>query len=555
MRKTPLLLATALSVAGFNPASASTRSDDASGYSAYLSGRFAADEHDMSNAAKYYAESLDHQPNDPTIQALAFFYSTSAGDIDSAAKLAKQLVTTTPDDRASRLVLAISALKRQDYKTAREEIGKSAKGTFTSLTVALVDAWAAAGAGDAAASQADLRSLRAQSGMESIAAFHQALILDYLGQAAAADTAYTDALKADGPSPRLVNAYGRFLERNGRTVDAGALYAKSASNAALAPILNEGTTRLAKGEKPDPLIKRPQDGVAEALFGIAASLTEEQSTDVSILYLRLALYLRPQLDLANILLGDRMETLQKYDNAIAAYRSIDRDSPYYRMAAIQIATDEARLDKTDDAIRELKTLADAQPKDIEAWTALGDAYRSANKFPEAAAAYDHAVNALGTPQKKDWPLFFARAISRDKSHDWTGAEADLQLALKLSPDEPQTLNYLGYSYVDKDRNIPEALKMLEKARSLKPYDGFIVDSVGWAYYRLGRYGDAVKTLEDAVLLVPGDPTINDHYGDALSKVGRKLDATFQWNHALAFGPEADEKSKIEQKLQTAGGDK
>ena len=117
------------------------------------------------------------------------------------------------------------------------------------------------------------------------------------------------------------------------------------------------------------------------------------------------------------------------------------------------------------------------------------------------------------------------------------------------------MNYLGYSYVDKDRNIPEALKMLEKARSLKPYDGFIVDSVGWAYYRLGRYGDAVKTLEDAVLLVPGDPTINDHYGDALSKVGRKLDATFQWNHALAFGPEADEKSKIEQKLQTAGGDK
>jgi Flp pilus assembly protein TadD len=224
------------------------------------------------------------------------------------------------------------------------------------------------------------------------------------------------------------------------------------------------------------------------------------------------------------------------------------------MAAIQIATDEARLDKADQAIRDLKTLADASPNDIEAWTALGDAYRSANKFPEAASAYDHAIQILGTPQKKDWPLFFARALSKDRSHDWTGAEADLQTALKLSPDEPQTLNYLGYSYVDQNRNIPEALKMLEKARSLKPYDGYIVDSVGWAYYRLGRFADAAKTLEDAVLLVPGDPTINDHYGDALSKVGRKLDATFQWNHALAFGPEADEKLKIEQKLQTAGGD-
>jgi Flp pilus assembly protein TadD len=163
--------------------------------------------------------------------------------------------------------------------------------------------------------------------------------------------------------------------------------------------------------------------------------------------------------------------------------------------------------------------------------------------------------AVGTPAKKDWPLFFTRAIARDRSHNWPGAEADLQQALKLSPDEPQTLNYLGYSWVDQGRNIPEALTMLEKARTLKPYDGYIVDSVGWAYYRLGRFGDAAKTLQDAILLVPGDPTINDHYGDALWKVGRKLDARFQWNHALAFGPEADQKTLIEKKLQTGDGDK
>jgi tetratricopeptide (TPR) repeat protein len=533
---------------------ARTNDGDAASYSAYLSGRFAADEHDMSDAAKFYGMSLAHEPDDATLQALAFFYSTSSGDIDGAAKLAKKLVATTADDRPSRLVLAVTALKRGDYQTAREEINKSAKGSFTSLTVGLIDAWAAAGAGDAAAANADLKALRGQSGMDMMAAFHQALILDYLGQSAAADAAYSDALKTDGPSPRLVDAYGRFLERNGRAADASALYSKTAPNAALAPVLKDGLARIAKGEKPDPFIKRAQDGAAEALFGIAASLTEEQSTDVSVLYLRLALYLRPQLDLGNILLGDRMEQLQKYDDAIAAYRKIDDDSPYRRMAAIQIATDEARLDRNDQAIRDLKALADAAPNDIEAWTALGDAYRAANKFPEAAAAYDRAVAALGTPQKKDWPLFFARALSKDRAHDWPGAEADLQTALKLSPDEPQTLNYLGYSYVDQGRNIPEALKMLEKARSLKPYDGYIVDSVGWAYYKLGRFEDAAKTLENAVLLVPGDPTINDHYGDALSKIGRHLDATYQWNHALAFGPEAAEKSKIEQKLQTAGGD-
>ena len=556
MRKSAVLLTAAAAFAGLAPASAlSSSREDARSYGAYLSGRFAADEHDISDAAKYYGTSLEREPNDPTLQALTFFYSTSAGDIDGAAKLAKQIVTTAPDDRASRLVLAISALKRQDYKEAREQIGKSAKGNFASLTVALVDAWAAAGMKDAATATADMKALRGQSGMDALAAFHQALLLDYLGQTAAADEAYNEALKTDGPSPRLINAYGRFLERNGRAGDAQALYSKLSANAGLAPVLAAAMARIAKGDKPESLVRHPQDGVAEGLFGIAASLTEESSLDVSILYLRLALYMRPELDLANILLGDRMETLQKFGEAIVAYRKVGEDSPYYRMAAIQIATDEARLNKTDDAIRQLKSLADANPSDVQALTALGDAYRSANKFSDAVPVYSQAIKMLGTPEKKDWPLFYTRAIAEDRSNNWTAAEDDLQQALKLSPDEPQILNYLGYSWVDKGRNIPEALTMLEKARSLKPYDGYIVDSVGWAYYRLGRYGDAAKTLEDAILLVPGDPTINDHYGDALWKVGRKLDARFQWNHALAFGPEADQKPLIEKKLQTDSGDK
>jgi tetratricopeptide (TPR) repeat protein len=538
-----------------NAASGST--SDAQSYGAYLSGRFAADEHNISDAAKFYGATLDHEPDDPALQTMTFFYDATSGDIDGAAALAKRIVSTTPDHPASRLVLAVTDLKRQNYKSARENISKSVKGSFTTLTVDLLNAWAASGAKDSEGAAASLRSLRAESGMDALAAFHQALVSEYLGQDGAANQAYSDALKTDGPSPRLVNAYGRFLERSGRAEDAKALYAKLAGNLALSPIVTTGLARIAAHERPDPLVKNPQEGVAEALFGIAASLTEDTSVDVSILYLRLALYLRPEFDLGNILLGDRMEKLQKYEYAIECYRKVDRTSPYYRMAGIQIATDEARLDHVDDAIRDLKDLTAAAPGDIEAWTALGDAFRSAGKFSEAASAYDKSIaglSALGPLQKKDWPLFYARAISRDRSNDWAGAEADLQQALKLSPDEPQALNYLGYSWVEQKRNIPEALKLLEKARSLKPYDGYIVDSVGWAYFRLGRYGDAAKTLGDAILLVPGDPTINDHYGDALWKVGRKRDARFQWNHALAFGPEADQKTAIEQKLQTAGGE-
>jgi tetratricopeptide (TPR) repeat protein len=549
LRNRLLALACALVVAGSSAPAAAREETDALSYGAYLSARIAADEHDAANAAKFYRQSLERDPTDSSLLALAFFYETSAGEVDSANDLAKRLIAVTPDDRASRLVLAVSALRRSDYKDAREQIAKSAKGTAVSLTVALVDAWAAAGQHDDKAAVADMDSLHGQPGADAVTAFHKALLLEYLGQTAQADAVYGEAMKAEGSSPRLVNAYGRFLERNGRVADATALYNGVAANAALTPIVDAAKARIAKGVKPDALIRRPQDGVAEALFGIAASLTDETSTEVSLLYLRLALYLQPDFDLANILLGDRLETLQKVSDAIDVYRKVEKDSPYYRLAQIQIATDEARLEKNDDAIRDLKVLAESAPNDIQTWSALGDAYRASNKFAEAVAAYGNAIKALGKPEKKDWILYFSRGASLDRAHDWAAAEADLQQALKLSPDEPQILNYLGYSWVDQGRDIPQALKMLERARALKPYDGYIIDSVGWAYYKLGRYGEAAKTLEDAVLLVPGDPTINDHYGDALFKVGRKLDAHFQWDHALTFGPEADQKSLIEKKLQ------
>jgi Flp pilus assembly protein TadD len=204
----------------------------------------------------------------------------------------------------------------------------------------------------------------------------------------------------------------------------------------------------------------------------------------------------------------------------------------------------------DEAIVELKSITASVPKDTTAWTALGDAYRSAEKFHEASDAYDHAVGLLSAERTGDWAVFYARAMAEDQSKRWDAAELDLKHALKLSPDQPQVLNFLGYSWVDKGRNLPEALAMLEKARALSPFDGYIVDSVGWAYYRLGRYQDAAKTLENAVLLVPGDSTINEHLGDAYWQIGRKLDARFQWSHALAFGPDAGEKTALEKKLQS-----
>ncbi len=527
------------------------RDDDAPAYGNYLSARFAASEHNLADAAKYYRDSLKSDPANISLLTLAFFYATSSGQVDDAARFAEKVTSSAAggDDRAARLVLAVKALDDDDYAEARKQLAQSDKGPFTALTSILLDAWAAAGAGDSATAISDLKSLSNQTGADALAAFHLAMLYEFLGRTADADASYRDALLKAGPSPRIVDAYGRFLERNGQAAEASALYAKLASDDALQPILQQGVARIARGDKPDPLVGRARDGAAEALFGIAGSLTDQSSADVSILYLRLALYLRPDLDLASILLGDRLETLQKYEDAIAVYRSIDTSSPYWRVAEVQVAVDEAQLDKTDAAIADLKHATVDAPNDAEAWTGLGDAYRAAERWSDASDAYDQALKTLGPPAQKDWPLFYARGIAEDRAGHWDAALADLQTALKLSPDEPQVLNYIGYSWVDRGSNIPQALAMLEKARELRPFDGYIVDSVGWAYFKLGRYDEAAKTLENAILLVPGDATINDHLGDAYWRVGKKLDARFQWSHALAFGPEPDEKSTLEKKLK------
>ncbi len=517
----------------------------------YLSARFAADNHDLSEAARLYMSSLDHDPGNAQLLTYAFFYAASAGRMEDATKLAQRLVAITPDERAARLTLAVAALKQRDYKKARVEIAKSAKGPFTSFTVALIDGWAAAGAGDGAAARADFKMLHAQRSADGLAYFNEGMLNELLGNKDAAEAAYKAALKAAGPTPRVVDAYGRFLERNGRADEAKALYKSVESDDAYDSITGPGLKRIADGVIPQPLAPRAEDGAAEALFGIAASLNDDTSRDISILYLRLSLYLEPKLDLATILLANRYEAMGKYDDAIDAYRMIGNDSPFHQITTVAIAVDEARLDHTDIAMSSLEKATQQYPSDIEAWTALGDIYRQAKRFSDAVKAYDHAIEVSSPPSKTTWPLYYARAIAEQQSGNWDKAEADLKKALSLSPNEPAVLNYLGYTWVDQKRHVSRALAMLEKARTLSPQDGYIIDSVGWAYYRLGRYHDAAKALEEAVQLVPGDPTINDHLGDAYWKIGRKLDAKFQWNHALAFGADASEKAKIEKKLHMA----
>ena len=208
-----------------------------------------------------------------------------------------------------------------------------------------------------------------------------------------------------------------------------------------------------------------------------------------------------------------------------------------------------QLARTDEAVALLRAMAAERPHDYQAMVELGDVLRTHDRFKEAVAAYDDAFQRYGAGQPTDWRLYYSRGIALERSRQWPRAESDFRRALELEPQQPMVLNYLGYTWIDQGVHLDRALGMVERAVALSPNDGYIVDSLGWAYFRLGNYDKATENLERAIELVPEDPTINDHLGDAYWRTGRHLEARFQWNRALSFKPEAGEATKIESKLE------
>jgi len=289
--------------------------------------------------------------------------------------------------------------------------------------------------------------------------------------------------------------------------------------------------------------------MAEALVNLASLLSQERAEELALVHAHVALWLKPDFELARMLIGEVLQGQARRGEAVTVYRQIPASSPFSWMAGLRVAEELEGLDQVDEAAAELESLAAARPDSFEPLYRLGNLLRSKERFPEAVAAYDRAAARLGKPDRRYWSLYYFRGISLERMSDWARAEKDLLLALELEPEQPFVLNYLAYSWVDKKMHLDRAKGMLVRAVELRPDDGFIVDSLGWVYYRLGDYQEGVKQLERAVELRPQDPVINDHLGDAYWRVGRHQEARFQWRRSLHLGPDADLVPAIQGKIQ------
>jgi len=500
---------------------------------AYLSARQARYENDFSAAAEYFTKALTEDPSNPFILENAVFAHMALGQFDQALPIARKMEGDDLQSQIAHITLIQNEAQNEDYDALLDRIEDN-RGVGP-LADGLIAAWAHLGKGDMSTALDHFDEVADQRGLRSFGLYHKALALGSVGDFESADDIF--AGDEDGPLQSTRSgtmAWAEVLSQLERNDDAVALI-DEVFIADLDPEVAQLRERLTAGEQvPFSRIQTARDGLAEVFFSLGRALMSDSGEEYTLLYARVAEQLNPAHVDAILMSAELLESLGRYELATDTYRRVPRDNPSFHAAELGRAESLRRAGKTDAAIEVLKQLAETHPDLPSVHVASGDLNRQLENYGAAVASYDRALEIFSANETDQWFVHYARAISYERLDQWDKAEADFRRALELNPGQPQVLNYLGYSLVEHQIKLDEALEMIEQAVAAQPESGYIVDSLGWALYRLDRYDEAIGHMERAAELMPVDPVVNDHLGDVLWAVGRKTEATFHWKRALSL---------------------
>ena len=520
---------------------------------AYMAGRVARGDNDASKAAQFYRDALARDPANPALLSQAFDMSATEGNFTDAIKYAERIVAANGDNRMARVMLALDAFKRGAFTDADTHFKATEGNPVGDLTANIGRAWIRQAT---AQTKEALELLEHTKGNEGILAFyryHKALLNDVAGRKGDARTAYDRAGKGgENKTLRFALAFAQHAS-NGGDNKAALTALQGQMDRARGdghPMVRDFIKRVQDGEKLKLIVATPSEGLAEAFFGLGEALMSEGGLGAGAIFLQYALYLEPASPFALATLANVFEATKKYDLANAAYDRVPKGGPLDTSIEIRKAINLNAMEKIDEAKAVLEGIIARDPSNLQPLETLGTIMRGAKRFDEAITYYSRAITLIGAkPEAKHWSYFYARGASYERVKKWPLGEQDLLLALKLAPERAEVLNYLGYSWVDQGKNLKQGMAHIEKAVKLKPDDGYIVDSLGWAHFKQGNFKDAVKHLERAVELRPEDPVLNDHLGDAYWRAGREREARFQWEQSLTLKPEPEDKDKTESKVK------
>ena len=533
---------------GFSIDSAYAPPKDAEALGDYLVARYAAMTNDPREAATRYAASIDTAPESTGIAERAVFSALVSGNYQQAVNLAKKAHGAGNFGTLVRLTLGIEAMTEGKDAVSAAYLTEDGFGPFNRTVARGISAWrmlehdgpeAAEGylqqtlTGDPRLDSATLYmmgliQLAAQSDADALETFET--LWNSGARLAIGLDAHVRLLAANGDRARALQLLKTFQEEVGE-------------NAPLETLRRE----IQAGRDIEVPRLSPRQGAALAVYIPAAALITRTDDDVASVYFVLALALDPDLHEARTLWAQSLEKAGREVESISILSRIPDTSPYYAPARGQIAWALLRLGRDQEALQVARQALD-QTHDRGLQIQLAEIYRAMAAYEDADRMLSEIIRVDALKGRTDWRLMFSRGATREALDDWEGAEADLKLALQLQPNSPLVMNYLGYAYVDRGIHLEEGLDLIRTALTYDPDSGFITDSLGWAYYRLGRYELATYFLEKAVELEPGDPTLNDHLGDAYWRSGRKLEAKYQWERSLKLEPAEQQRARIEVKL-------
>ena len=496
-------------------------------FGAYLASQFAQRRQDWDNAAGYLDALRIMRPSDIDVLKKAIVLEMGAGNPQAALAAAQDLLDLKEEaDLSSRalaaLFLVTEAFAQEDYASARERLIHMPSGSFTDFMLPLLYSWLSAAEGTLDIAHLDRHAVQV---------LHAAYIADFLDN----DHLVGDLLDRlsrvqDMPLPAL-ERLADFNATLDRTSIAQRLYLEYLQ---YVPSSDRVVNKLRRFDPALSLYKTaasPRAGLARAYYDMGYILQKDGADDSAQIFVAIALFLDKNLDEAYMLDAQIAEKADRLDDAVTAYFNIPQGSPYFIQARRQAANLYADMGAPERAIAVLQSLYNYAAS-IDALIQIGDIHRQQEDYTAALEAYNHAANQLGgTIPPQHWYLHYVRGIAQEQIGNWLEAEADLRQALAIQPEHPFVLNYLGYAMADRGQDLDAALNMIQRAVDKRPEDGYITDSLGWVYYKLGEYAKAVPHLELAVELLPADPIVNDHLGDAYWQVGRRIEARYQWLRA------------------------
>ena len=518
----------------------------------YIAGQFAEKEGDFRNASYYYVDLISRGETEREIIQRSIIYSALSGNFEVATAISRKINDLELNYPVANLIIFAESVKNKENRKILELFERHKK-SFPAIFQNVAEFWILISNDekDKAFKLINSLSISNEAQMQIIN-YNQLLAYVYFNEYEQAKTLYenmsfSDFIFDSESALALLEYFQKDKESKVYESIVKKVRLASDNSYYILALMD----RLSNGEEVKSIAINPYKQIAEVFFRWSQSVPLEGKNSINKpFYLSLANYAYPtssflKLKAANVLFdtenyGLSKEILDRFSKNDLFYMDSIVEKTY---AIEQIDSDKTALDYIE------KFITDGY-KNARVLKTYGSLQRSQRLYKEAIKSYTGAIEAAKRELHTEslWPILFLRGISFERSKDWNLAEADFISALELSPNQPQILNYMGYSLLERKEKLDQAMRMITLAAEKAPNSYHIIDSLGWAHFKSGEFEKALLYLEKAMELESTDPIVNDHLGDVLWMLGRKREAQFQWKKSLSFKPEPVDQKNTEDKL-------